>query len=167
VHNRPNFFLGAVAAALLLTVARVHAADTHIAWEGFLTFTGNRPAACDTTGGVANYDTHVSIYRPKLGSGDTSPTFLSILFTRAVLDLQNTSESTAHQMNGTGNYSGFAVNSKAKAFQYTGGTFNLTVTPNPVTADTNTVSITGTIANMFNTAGCNRTFKAIYVKKID
>ncbi len=166
MHNAYKFLSAGAVAAALFTQPSAQAADTHVAWEGFLTFTGSPPAACTGAGGVANDDTHVSIYRANLGANDASPTFLSILFTRAALDLQNTSESAAHQMNGTGKYAGFAFNSKAKVLQYT-GSFDLTVTPTPVAAGTDTVSITGTITNLFNMQGCNRTFKAIYVKKID
>lgn len=81
--------------------------------------------------------------------------------------MQSTSESTAHQMNGSGNYTGFALNGKGKAFTYTGGTFTITVSPTPVNAATNAVSITGSVTNVFNTVGCNVAFKATYVKRID
>jgi hypothetical protein len=77
-------------------------------------------------------------------------------------------------MNGSGNYTGFGIGSRAGFGQYA-GTYNLTVvpatitaaTPATITAFTDAVTITGTITNFFNTTGCNVTFEGVYVQRID
>jgi hypothetical protein len=52
-----------------------------------------------------------------------------------------------------------------KAFTYGGGTYNLTITPAKIVATTPYVTITGTINNFLNTAGCNIGIKGTYVKE--
>ncbi len=138
-------------------------------WEGYATITASTPP-CSGIGGTAPGDTHVSIFRPKLcalciGPPDT-PTYLSFVFLRAALTQENTSESTVHQMNGSGNYSGFLVGSHALFSQYTGA-YNLTLTPVTITAATPSVIIDGTITNFLNTTGCNVSFEGAYVQRID
>jgi hypothetical protein len=134
------------------------------AWEGYATVIASTPQ-CSGVGGTAPGDTHVSIFRPKIASTD-SPTFLSFVFLRAAVTQENTSESTVPQMNGSGNYTGFAIGSRAGFGQYT-GTYNLTVTPAIVTASTPSVTIDGTITNFWNSTGCNVTFEGVYVERID
>ena len=166
--TRSTIAAAAVAAALLTAPATLNsarAADTQAAWEGYATTTA-ATAQCAGIGGTGVGDTHVSIYRPHIVSADT-PTFLSMMHLRAALTLQNTSEATIHQMQGSGNYTGYGVNARAKGFTYTGGTYTLTITPAVVAANTAMVNITGVIKNYFNTAGCNVTFKGVYVKRID
>jgi hypothetical protein len=133
-------------------------------WEGYATITASSPQ-CSGTSGTNPGDTLVSIYRPQTASTDT-PTYLSFVFLRAAFTQENTSESTVHQMNGSGNYTGFEVGSRALFSQYT-GTYNLSVTPAIVTASTPSVTIDGTITNFFNITGCNVTFEGVYVERID
>jgi hypothetical protein len=161
-----------LACALLVSVpVSAFAADTQAAWEGYMTNT-KTTAACAGVGGANVGDTHASIYRPHILKTDNPSSYLSLLFLRAALGLQNLSESSAHQMKGSGKYEGFAVNGRGKSFTY-GGTFsNFTVsafpTPAfPVVETTHDVLITGTINNLFNATGCDVSFKGIYVKRID
>jgi hypothetical protein len=133
-------------------------------WEGYATITASSPQ-CSGTGGTNPGDTLVSIYRPQIASTDT-PTYLSFVLLRAAFTQENTSEPTVHQMNGSGNYTGFEVGSHAFFSQYT-GTYNLTVTPAIVTGLTPSVTIDGTIINFFNITGCNVTFEGVYVERID
>ena len=132
-------------------------------WEGFATVTAS--TGCSGVAGTAPGDTHVSIFRPKSASTDT-PTFLSFLFLRSAFTQENASESTVHQMNGSGNYTGAAIGSRAAFSQYT-GTYNLTLTPATITAATPSVIIYGTITNYFDAAGCSVTFEGAYVQRID
>ncbi len=163
-HRFTILAAGAASVALVVTSGVALAAgDTHLAWEGYATNTGS--VGCTGVGGTGTGDTHVSIYRPKLGATDPSPTFLSFMHLRAALTFQNTSAGIP-QMNGAGNYTGVGINSRAKSFSFT-GTYKLTVSPNPVVSTTSVVNISGTINNYFNTAGCSVTFKGIYVKRID
>ncbi|HVZ50919.1 MAG TPA: hypothetical protein VG986_03060 [Pseudolabrys sp.] len=152
-------------AGALMIAGPAAAADTQAAWEGFYTVTSST-TQCSGVGGTGVGSTNVSIYRPKINSSDTN-TFLSLIQTRAAIDFQNSSESTIKQMNGSGNYAGSGINSRAKAFSYTATYSNFKVTPSPVTASTTNVMITGTINTMWNTTGCNVTFKATYTKRID
>ena len=154
-----------VAAAVSSAGSALAAGDTQAAWEGYATNTAST-AACAGIGGTSPSDTHVSIFRPHINVSDT-PTFLSMMHLRAAITLQNTSEATVHQMHGSGNYTGYGVNSRGKGFTYTGGTYSLTVTPATITSSTTLVNITGTINNIWNTPGCNVTFKGVYVKRID
>jgi hypothetical protein len=150
-----------LALAYLLSGAALAAPQ---AWEGYATVTAST-AQCSGVGGTSVGDTHVSIFRPKIAVTDSS-TFLSFVFLRAAVTQENTSESTVHQMNGSGNYTAFAIGSRAGFAQYT-GTYNLTITPATVTIATPSVSIDGTITNFFNTTGCNVTFEGAYVERID
>lgn len=158
-----KFWIGL--AGSLLIAGPAAAADTQAAWEGFLTVTSST-AKCAGVGGTGVGSTNVSIYRPKINSTDTN-TFISLIQTRAAIAFQNSSETTIKQMNGSGNYAGAGINSHGKAFSYTGSYSNFKVTPSPVTASTTNVMITGTINTMWNTTGCNVTFKATYTKRID
>jgi hypothetical protein len=88
------------------------------------------------------------------------------VFLRSAVTQENTSEATAHQMNGSGNYSGFMVGSHAMFSQYT-GTYNITLSPTIITASTPSVTIDGTINNFLNVPGCNVTFEGVYVERID
>ena len=134
------------------------------AWEGFATVTAST-AQCSGVGGTAPGDTHVSIFRPKIATTDT-PSFLSFIFVRGAFTQENTSETTVHQMNGSGNYTGFAIGPRAAFAQYT-GTYNLTLTPAIITAATPSVIIDGTLTNFYNVTGCNVTFEGAYVHRID
>jgi hypothetical protein len=159
-----NTVRGPMLAALALVTLPGVALAKPSTWEGFATVTAST-AQCSGVGGTAPGDTHVSIFRPKIASTE-SPTFLSFVFLRSALTQENASESTVHQMNGSGNYTGFSIGPRANFTQYT-GTYNLTVTPATVTVATPTVTIDGTITNYFNTAGCNVTFEGTYVQRID
>jgi hypothetical protein len=145
-----------------LTISTTGAAPQ--AWEGYATVTAST-AQCSGLAGTTLGDTQVSIFRPKIASTDL-PTFLSFVFLRAAITQENTSESIVHQMNGSGNYTGFAIGSRARFAQYT-GTYNLTITPATITAATPSVTIDGRITNFFNTTGCNVTFEGAYVQRID
>jgi hypothetical protein len=149
-----------------LTISTTGAAAN--VWEGFVTVTASTSqcsGAGGGAGGTAPGDTYVSIFRPKIAVTD-SPSYLSFVLLRAALTQQNTSESTVHQMNGSGNYTGFGIGSRAGFGQYT-GTYNLAITPATITASTPSVMIDGTITNFFNTTGCNVTFEGAYVARID
>ena len=135
------------------------AADTQAAWEGFVTTTANT-AACAGVGGSDVGDVYVSIYRPKITPTDTA-TFLSFIRLRAALALQNTSEATIPQMNGKGNYSGDAIDKRAKSFTYA-STYSLTVTPYPVSLTTGLLKITGTFNDYYGNPGCNLTIEGTY-----
>jgi hypothetical protein len=155
----------AAAATLMLGGAAWAAGDTQAAWQGYATTTAST-AQCAGIGGTGVGDTHVSIFRPHIAALDTQ-TFLSMMHLRAAITFDNTSEATIHQMHGAGNYTGYGVNSRAKGFSYTGGTYSLTVSPASIVASTPIINITGTLNNYFNTAGCSVTFKGVYVKRID
>jgi hypothetical protein len=147
-------------------------------WEGFATITAATPQCSGINGtgtgagldGTATGAIHISIFRPNIASTD-SPTFLSFVFLRAALTLENATEATVHQMNGSGNYTGFGIGSRAGFGQYA-GKYNLTVIPDPltaatpatITAFTPALTIAGTITNFFNTTGCNVTFEGVYVR---
>jgi hypothetical protein len=153
---------GAVSLALVSIPGAALAADS--VWDGFATVTA-ATTQCSGVGGAAPGDTHVSVFRPKIVSGE-GPTFLSFVFLRAAVTQENTSEATVHQMNGSGNYSGFKVSNTAGFSQYT-GTYNLTVTPATITAATPSVTIDGTINNYLDVAGCNVTFLGSYAERLD
>lgn len=153
---------GAVSLALVLIPGAALAAAS--VWDGFATVTA-ATTQCSGVTGAAPGDTHVSVFRPKIGSTE-GPTFLSFVFLRGAVTQENTSEATVHQMNGSGNYSAFEISSKAAFSQYT-GTYSLTVTPATITAATPSVTIDGTIKNYLNVAGCNVTFVGSYAERLD
>jgi hypothetical protein len=155
---------GVVLAAFVLTTATAgmdaaQAADNHARWSGKLIVT-NVTAACADVYGTDPLAFHSSVYRPKL-SPDDGPTYLSILGSEAARTLENTSESSAHQMQGSGNYHASAIDSAALPFTFN-GTYSFTITPSVVTAATPTVTIVGTIHD-FVAAGCTIAFRAAYI----
>jgi hypothetical protein len=141
------------------------AADTQAAWEGVMENTA-ASSTCATmgVGGTGVGDNHVSVYRPHILSTDT-PTYLAIVFTRAEFTLQTSSESKNPQMNGSGADTATVIDGRGAPGTYPGTFTGIVVSPKPVVEATTVVTITGTIDNYFNVAGCNVTFKATYGKE--
>jgi len=141
------------------------AADTQAAWIGLMENTG-ATSTCATMGigGTGVGDNHISVYRPHILPTDT-PTFLSIVFTRTEFTLKNSSETSNPQMRGSGADTATIIDPRGAPGSYPGTFSGIVVTPNPVVETTNIVSITGTIDNYFNVAGCNVSFKAAYIKE--
>jgi hypothetical protein len=159
--------LAALAAAVIsLSLASLPGAALAAAgvWDGFATVFAATPQ-CSGVSGAAVGDTHVSVFHPLIGSTAT-PTHLSFVFLRGAVTQENTSETTVHQMNGSGNYSGFMVGSQAGFSQYT-GTYKITLFPATITASTPSVTIDGTINNFLNTPGCHVTFVGTYAERLD
>ena len=160
--------LGIVGAGVCLVLASVPraalAADNQLVWEGYATVTAST-TQCSGVGGTGTGDTHVSIFRPKILSTDP-PTFLSVIFLRAAGTHENSNESTVHQMHGSGNYTAFNVNSRARFVTYT-GTYSFTVSPASIIASTPVVTINGNINSFGNVPGCTVTFKGVYLQRID
>jgi hypothetical protein len=141
------------------------AADTQTAWIGVMENTA-ASSTCATAGvgGTGVGDNHVSVYRPHILSTDT-PTYLAIVFLRTEFTLQNSSESTNPQMNGSGADTATIIDARGKPGTYAGTYSSIVVTPKPVTETTSVVTITGTIDNYFGVSGCIVTFKATYGKE--
>jgi hypothetical protein len=154
------------AAAISLALASLPGAALAAAsvWDGFATVTA-ATTKCSGVSGAAPGDTHVSVFRPKIASTE-GPTFLSFVFLRGAVTQENTSEATVHQMNGLGNYSGFLVGSHAAFSQYT-GTYDITLFPAVITAETPSVTINGTINNFLNVSGCDVSFVGTYAERFD
>ena len=139
--------------------------DTQAAWNGLMQITtATATCATDSVGGTGVGDIHVSVYRPHILTTDT-PTYLSIMFTQAALTLQNSNESTNPHMTGSGAYTATVINKRGKPGTFVGAYSNISTSPTLVNGSTATVSITGTIDNVFNTSGCNVGFKAVYTKE--
>ncbi|HVV62412.1 MAG TPA: hypothetical protein VHD14_11720 [Pseudolabrys sp.] len=103
--------------------------------------------------------------RPHITARDTD-TFLSIVQMRAAMAFDNISEATIHQMHGAGNFTAYGVNGRGKGFKYNGA-YALTVTPATIVVSTPVINVQGTLKNVFNTPGCNVSFRGVYVKRID
>jgi hypothetical protein len=97
--SRLTAMAGGISLALATLPGAALAAPS--AWEGFATITASTPQCAGGTGtgagvdGTATGAMHVSIFRPKIAVTD-SPTFLSFVFLRAALTLENASEATVH-----------------------------------------------------------------------
>jgi hypothetical protein len=153
------------AAVLGCASSAAAAADTQAAWEGIMENTAaSSTCAAMGVGGTGAGDNHVSVYRPHINPTDT-PTYLAIVFTRAEFTLQNNSETINPQMNGSGAYIATAIDGRGAPGTYKGTFSGIVVAPKPVVEGTPVVTITGTIDNYFNVAGCNVTFKAVYGKE--
>jgi hypothetical protein len=141
------------------------AGDSQAAWEGIMeNTTASSVCATMAVGGTGVGDNHVSVYRPHILSTDT-PTYLAIVFTRTEFTLQNNSEITNPQMNGSGADLATIIDARGKPGTYAGTFSGIVVSPKPVLETTNVISMTGTIDNYFNVAGCNVTFKASFIKE--
>ncbi len=61
----------------------------------------------------------------------------------------------------TGPYNGVVITPFATAANYNGGTYNVTLTPKPITPATKKITITGQITKFAGIAGCTVTSKTI------
>lgn len=166
LHHRRSIAAGGI--MLLGSVflpATALALDTQAAWQGIATVTAETAAQCAGVGGTTVGDAMVSVFRPKIASTDTA-TFLSFVFLRAAFTVENTNESTIHQMHGAGNDDIFGVNGRAKFFEGT-GTYSLTISPAAVVVTTPVITVTGKINNFFDVVGCDVTFTGVYAKRVD
>ncbi|MGH7028938.1 MAG: hypothetical protein ACREE9_05220 [Stellaceae bacterium] len=141
------------------------ALDTQPAWQGIATTTASTSAQCDGVGGSVVGDAQVSVFRPKIRSTDDN-TYLSFVYLRAAVTFQNLTETTVHQMHGSGGYGALGVDSRAK-FIAGQGRYTVSLTPFPVTEATPVVTIIAKINNFFDVPGCNVTFHGVYAKRID
>ena len=158
---RPAFSAAFISAsALLLTPSGASAGDTQAAWDGIIAITAST-SGCSGVGGTSVGDLELSVYRPHILSTDTT-TFLSVHYLRASLDFENSSETANPQMNGSGNYTGFAVDGHCKAYSYQATFSKIVVSPHPVAETSTYVTVTGTINNVFDVPGCNVTFVGHY-----
>ncbi|MGH7047229.1 MAG: hypothetical protein ACREE2_12680 [Stellaceae bacterium] len=150
--------------AVALPGTAIATEDTHVAWQGIATTTASTSAQCAGVLESVLGDAYVSVFRPKTSSTDTN-TYLSFALLRAAFTLENLSESTAHQMHGSGSDEIFGVDGRAKFFEGT-GTYFLSISPAAITASTPVVTITGKISNFLNTPGCDVTFTGVYAKRV-
>lgn len=153
-----------VCAVAIATAGSAAAKDNQTVWEGYATTT-NATAGCAGVPATGKGSTRVSIFRPHIKATDTD-TFLSMMLLRAGITFDNISEASVPQMHGAGNYTAHLINGRAKYISYQ-GTYKLTVTPAAISATSPIVRINGKLNRWLNTPGCNVTFKAIYVKRID
>lgn len=159
--------LGAIAMAVA-AVASAGAAQAAnnplIVWQGAITIT-NLTAACSSIGqGVGTLLT--SVYRPRLES-DEPVSGLTILSDRTAQVFFNASTSNNDQMIGRGGYLGHIIGSRATAIPNSSqgsftGNYNFKVRPVTITADTTSITITGTLTNYFNVTGCTLSFAGAY-----
>jgi hypothetical protein len=149
---------GGVSLALAPLSSVAFAAGAQAVWEGFATSTAQTSECMGDPS--AALTAHVSIFRPKVTNSDP-PTDLAFVFLRGAFTMENKSESTVLQMNGSGDYAGVTINAAA-VYDYK-GSYNLSVTPAHVTALTPVVNITGTIDNFGDITDCQVTFKGTYV----
>jgi hypothetical protein len=165
-YARPSIAVGGI---ILLgstfLPATASALDTQAAWQGIATVTASTAAQCAGVGGTTVGDAMVSVFRPKIASTDTN-TYLSFSFLRATFTVENTSESTIHQMHGAGNDDILGVDGRAKFIDGT-GTYSLTINPAMVVATTAVITITGKINNYFDVTGCDVTFTGVYAKRVN
>jgi hypothetical protein len=136
------------------------ATDTQAVWQGMAS-----TPQCASIGGTKVGDSLISRFRPHIAAGDTN-TFLSQSFLGTAITIENTSEATIHQMHGSGNYTAYVVNARARGFKYN-GSYSLAVTPPTITAETLSVDVTGTIKNLWNASGCDVTFTGTYQLRTD
>ncbi len=165
-HHRPSIAAGGImllGSAFLPATA--FALDTQAAWQGIATVTASTTAQCAGIGATTVGDAMVSVFRPKIASTDTK-TYLSFVFLRAAFTVENTSESTIHQMHGAGNDDILGVDGRAN-FIDGAGTYSLAISPAAVVATTPVITITGKINNYFNVTGCDVTFTGVYAKRVN
>jgi hypothetical protein len=153
-----------VLASVIFNAGSVLATDTQAVWQGYASVSASTQQ-CAGIAGTKVGDNLLSRFRPHIADGDTD-TFLSQSFLGTAIAIDNTSEATVHQMNGSGSYMAYVVNSRAKGFTYI-GTYSLTVAPPTIVAETPIVHITGTIKNLWNTSGCDVTFTGDYKLRTD
>lgn len=148
-------------AVVVPTYSMAVAQTPPVSWQGSMTLVGLNGTACTKIEGLGVGAVAISIYRPKLRTGD-QPSSVSFVWNRAAAIYQK-STSTG-QLNGAGNYNGTQIVTRAGLFSFNGA-YNFVTTPAVVTATTVDVTMTGTLTNFQRRVGCTATIRASFTKR--
>lgn len=160
--------ISAVALAWAIAPLPVSAANLTI-WVGSSELL-SVPAACNATfpGFSANQPAPSSVFRVRLDPMNEPPTTLTMVFSQYGGMVSMRWVSGDDQMHGTGNLIGYGLfkdgtgNIGGNGFN---GTYNFVVNPAAINANTNVVTINGTIGSYGGVAGCNVKFQGAYVRQ--
>lgn len=156
-----KFVAASVIATVLASAASTPASATgpHL-WDGVAVVSGMTNKCAPTFNLRAGGNE--TVYIPKIQAGDLN----------SVLSFQNNELGTGvglraaqatSQFNGSGTYNGSGIFDFSLATVTWSGTYQLTVTPSPITASTTVVHISGKITNYANIAGCTLTIRSIFM----
>ena len=154
---RIAFLAATIATAASVTPAA--AQNINQTWRGSLLIT-NASAACDSDPHTQKGTTYLAVYRPKLSASQSNSSLLITAPNGALLGTANNPGSI------NGGYTGVLLSNVATVVEYTGGSYNFTLTPSNVTASTPQVTITGTITRAANVAGCTITIKGSFFRGV-
>jgi len=154
---------GAAAAfSVASTSTSASALDATDTWRGSILVT-NVSAACALPGFPVKGQTLVSVFRPKLASGQPNSALLISFANGAFL---GTSASSTIPAPTSGKYVGDLLGGVATYGHYTGGRYDFTITPATIVPTTPQVTIKGKITKFRNTSGCTLTFKGSFFKGV-
>jgi hypothetical protein len=146
--------------ALVITSSMAPAQYTRpVLWDGVLQFTG-QSAQCGSQK-FFNQENARSQYRPALSSGDPNSAFTQFLGNSYANLFTNNSSGT--QFSGTGQYTSIGI-FDAQFSPAVTGPYSFTQTPTAVLATTPFVTLSGTIGNYANIAGCTLTLRGIFTR---
>lgn len=107
----------------------------------------------------------LSLLRPHFKASDPKAAFIILDQTEGGY-FQIEATTTTTQMQGSAPYAGSAFIPENGLTRTWIGTYDFTVSPSTVTATTDFVEITGTIAKFGNAAGCTLTIDAVYLRRL-
>ena len=150
--------------AALLTGLTVVSAQADNKWQGDMFVTANSGAPCAGQRGTDIGDFYRAVYRqgglPQNGAND----MLAIFGSRSALHIFPTSPTSGH-LNGTTLAHNRYIFGSAGFSQFLNRATTATVSPDPATTSTPTVTITLGVTDMFTAAGCNVTLTGTLSKR--
>jgi len=157
----------AIATAVLgLLTANAAAQNALSFWQG-AALIDSASNACKNGGLVAAGNVFNSSYRARLNNGEPNSgiTFVSGY---SMLSHFNAGGGASDQMHGNGNYAARLLTGAVTSIpnpnnaSLINGTYKFKIKPNPVAADTDNITIEGTITNWRGVANCTVKFRAAY-----
>jgi hypothetical protein len=110
-------------------------------------------------GYAAPEDFYTAVYRPVI-NGDTNPGALHLYQPRHAIRMVD--NCAGGQFQGSGAYSALTIGTRGQSLDYAGTYSNVVVKPAAITATTPSLTITGSIANFRDAAGCTITFRSSF-----
>jgi hypothetical protein len=157
-----------IAAFALLGISMANAGaanDPLIVWQGAPIVTSMSDSCDAFIPGIHPGHVLISTFRPKLES-DEPPSGISFIISQVGVSLFQTGGAD-EQMHGAGTYQGPRVTSRLFTPGVATGTFNFKIKPGSITADTEVITIKGTVDNFFGAPDCTMKFVGAYQQRPD
>jgi hypothetical protein len=159
---RTVFFGVALLAASTVIPAQATTLDASMTFRGALLITAVT-ANCDKPGFPFKGETLLSAFRPKIAADATVPPAALLITFQNGAQLSSLPAIIPSPASGT--YNGIAIQGLAAAANFTGH-YSFTISPASIVPATPQISISGSLENFRNTAGCTVSFKGALVRGV-